>query len=504
MKSTKKILALLLALVMVMGMMAGCAGGQKPIDTTADSGKDTTAGTTANNATEDTQPQETVTIKWYRQAYNTNSDTDKVQAAINEYIEPLIGVNVEIVDENNYNLSMELAAGSDVDLYWSAWWAGGFNYINSGAAMDLSGLLDNYPALKASIPENVWEAATWNGKNWYIPVLKEAGEGTQITMPKDVYEKYCSGLESITTISELTPYLEKMHADGMTCAFDTTNSSFAASEGSIYFYGINPLVGVDKDMNVVTYADTPEYAKYVNTMYEWQQAGYIPADQFESHSSDPNYQKQLIADGNYGCYQWAASPDGEANASIRVGTEMVLIDYTPIYMTTNSPAGSLYMINSSSTKADACLKLLELLYTDPVVANLACFGIEGEHYDVVDGRIQVRDESGYKYGGVWCVTNVMTPDLQVGESEDKKQQYADFNASCEVSPLCGFTFDKSAVEAELAAVSAVRAEYADLLEYGFYDPAEYLPKYQEALKAAGMEKVVAEYQAQLDAFLAGK
>ena len=133
MKHTKKLLALLLALVMVVGMMAGCAGGQKPADTTADSGKDTTADTTANNATEDTKPQETETIKWYRICWRSNPDTDKVAAAINEYIEPLIGVKVEIVDDSNYNLPMELAAGGDVDLFWSASWDNAREYISSGA-----------------------------------------------------------------------------------------------------------------------------------------------------------------------------------------------------------------------------------------------------------------------------------------------------------------------------------------------------------------------------------
>ena len=96
MKNAKSILVLLLALVMVVGMMAGCSSGQSSTPTATESNKEATDAQDAAAA-----PQETVTIKWYRRAYNTNTDTDKVAAAINEYIEPLIGVNVEIVDENN-------------------------------------------------------------------------------------------------------------------------------------------------------------------------------------------------------------------------------------------------------------------------------------------------------------------------------------------------------------------------------------------------------------------
>ena len=501
MKHVHKILALLLALVMVMGMISGCASNNEPAANTTAAGNNTPADN-AGDATEGAQPQETVTIKWHRTAWRSNPDTDKVADAINAYIEPLIGVKVEIVDDSNYNLSMELAAGGDVDLFWSASWGGAYDFINSGAAMDLAGLLDSYPTLKDSIPDNVWEAATWGEHNWYVPILKEAGTGIQIDIPAEIYQKYCPDLKSISNLSDLTPYLEKMKADGITSAFDTTNFEFRDCVSPCYFQKVNDYVGVDKDMKAIAFVNTPEYMEFVNTMYSWQKAGYIPAEQFEQHTVD--YQKELIAAGNMGFSTWSATPDGEANASARFGVDMKLIDFTPIYMTTDSPAGSLYMINASSTKADACLKFLGLLYTDPVVANLAAYGIEGEHYDIVDGRIQLRDESGYKYPGVWIVTNVNAPDLQVGESEDKKQQYNDFNATCDVSPICGFVFDKTNVEAELAAMDAVRAEYVILLERGFYDPDVYVAKYQSALQAAGLDKVVAEVQSQLDAFLAGK
>lgn len=498
MKNAKSILVLLLALVMVVGMMAGCSSGQSSTPTATESNKEATDAQDAAAA-----PQETVTIKWYRRAYNTNTDTDKVAAAINEYIEPLIGVNVEIVDENNYQIDLELASGGDVDLFWTASWFDWMGYINNGAVMDLAGMLDNYPTLKSSIPSNVWEAATWNGHNWYIPVYKESAVGAQIAVPKDIYDKYCPDLKSVSSFSDLEPYLKAMKADGMTCALDMTSSGYLYELRNSY-YDLEDTIWVDDDMKVFPLYECDMYKEYLDTIYRYNQAGYIPADQYEKPADSTEYRKSLLADGNWGFSLWVKTPDGEANAKARFGIDMVLIDFTPTYLTTKSPMGSMYMINSQSEKADACLKFLGLLYTDPVVADLACFGIEGEHYDMVDGRVQVRAESGYKYGGVWCVTNVMAPDLQVGESEDKKQQYAEFNANAEISPICGFVFDGTAVEAEKAAVKAAIDEYDDLLERGFYDPEEYLPKYIAALQAAGIDKVVAEYQTQLDAFLAGK
>lgn len=101
-----------------------------------------------------------------------------------------------------------------------------------------------------------------------------------------------------------------------------------------------------------------------------------------------------------------------------------------------------------------------------VVANLACFGIEGGHYDIVDGRIQVRSESGYKYNGVWSVTNVTAPDLLAGEAGDKKEQYAEFNINAAVTSNCGFVFDNWNVEAKVTAIAGVDAEYSTLMRRG--------------------------------------
>ena len=58
--------------------------------------------------------------------------------------------------------------------------------------------------------------------------------------------------------------------------------------------------------------------------------------------------------------------------------------------------------------------------------------------------------------------------------------------------------------AEIAAIDAVFTEYQRLMDHGFYDPAEYLPILQDRLASAGMDKVVAECQAQYDAWLASK
>lgn len=46
------------------------------------------------------------------------------------------------------------------------------------------------------------------------------------------------------------------------------------------------------------------------------------------------------------------------------------------------------------------------------------------------------------------------------------------------------------------------AQYSGIIAAGAQDPAEVLPKFLENLNAAGIDKVIAEKQSQLDAWLA--
>jgi putative aldouronate transport system substrate-binding protein len=66
----------------------------------------------------------------------------------------------------------------------------------------------------------------------------------------------------------------------------------------------------------------------------------------------------------------------------------------------------------------------------------------------------------------------------------------------------GFSFDQEPVKTEVAAVQNVMAQYRKALENGASDPVTILPEYQAKLRAAGLDKIIAEKQKQLDAWAA--
>ncbi len=57
---------------------------------------------------------------------------------------------------------------------------------------------------------------------------------------------------------------------------------------------------------------------------------------------------------------------------------------------------------------------------------------------------------------------------------------------------------------QMAACTTVVAEYRDALLYGLVDVESYLDKFNEELKAAGIDEVIAEEQKQFDAWLAAQ
>ena len=94
--------------------------------------------------------------------------------------------------------------------------------------------------------------------------------------------------------------------------------------------------------------------------------------------------------------------------------------------------------------------------------------------------------------------------------EDSKTEslYPDAQSSGQynttMSKAMGFTFDNAPVKTEYAACSAVQTQYRVALECGAMDPDQALKEFNDALYAAGLQKIMDEKQKQLDEWAASK
>ena len=159
------------------------------------------------------------------------------------------------------------------------------------------------------------------------------------------------------------------------------------------------------------------------------------------------------------------------------------------------------------------MKALELINTDEFVATAIRFGLEGVHYTLnEDGTLFTDDPSllnynndnnFYWYGAQFGALVYSKVPASKGSAQFM-EKLAAANAKAKAGNM-GFIFDPSPVQNELAACSAKIDEYNTNLKFGKLGSMEEinasLEAFDKALTEAGIEKVVAECQAQLNAFL---
>lgn len=443
---------------------------------------------------------------------------DAVVEAMNEYAKEKINVTFEFIHTDNRDkLKLELATSDKIDMFWSGAGASALwnSIVPQDAVMDITDLLPNYPALMESIPELVWESTEYDGRRYVIPVMKESFTGGTYIFPKAMAEKVktATGIDieaievnSIRDLGNLTDYLQAVVDLEPTALGVVKSFTFAQLMGYDPIYNVvSQGVGLDKSTGkIVDLYATDVYANYVTLMHDWNQRGFFH-DELAVGNLAGTLMNQWRNVGNYGMVNWVTTPDNLNNAAVRYqGIEVYGKEIGERQTGSDSMMSSDYAISAKSDNPDACLKLIELILTDPVMGDLFSYGIEGVNYTRnADGSVTKIANSGYTYE-VWMATSVFNASLSDLESANKKELYAADNAAAVAGPTMGFRFDSTNVSAEISALSNVASQYTHLMEYGFYDPAEYLPSFIADRQAAGVDKVIAEMQAQYDAWLQNK
>ena len=242
------------------------------------------------------------------------------------------------------------------------------------------------------------------------------------------------------------------------------------------------------------YMETEEYRDFVYLMRDWYEKGYI-AEDIATRADYNSYHNS----GNTGMFYISYSPYAENTYNNSYKGDFVTIPVSPTVRSNKSMMGSLLGIYSKSEYVEECLQFLELLNTDPDMKNLVAYGIEGKHYNLVDGKVQKVAGANdlYKMDNYKC-GNMMISYLVEGDPDDKYEQYKSFSEDAVDSPIIGFLPDTGEITNELAAISNVVSEYNSLLCVGAVDPDDYLDTMLEELKASGLDKVKEALQKQYD------
>jgi putative aldouronate transport system substrate-binding protein len=501
-----------LAVSLAVAMFAATGCGSK------DEGASTTEPTTGAAVTEaasgdDTATAAPTTITVYRDTFNLGATDDAevkaVQDAINAYIGPKINVQIELNDivhaeyPNKCNLAL---AGGEVNLFFTANWMETVktdDVVAQNAVYDITDILPQQD-LYTAIPDWVWTASAFAGKNYFIPCYKESAEGYNIMFRKDLVDKYGWDISKVTSLKDIEPMLADCLSEGLKYPYLSQKTPMFKRYylNKFDFFSQDSFIAVDKDQDAVVDAiQTPEYAEFASLMGDWADKGYLSDDEITKSTPDTTTQTQ-----DWGISWWTDVPNND-EADGRYKQEVEMAKVTENWIQSNTTLGSCYGISANSTEdeAIACLKFLGLLYTDTTLADLYTFGIEGTDYTkAADGTITKLETGKYNHSA-WESTSVTALSLETNEPSNKIELYSQFNDNAKSSIAAGFRFATSAVDAKYAACVQVFNEFGYALENGAYksaDVAGAIADYQKALDDAGYQDVLAEAQKQYDAWKA--
>ncbi len=503
----KRIFSLFLVLVMMATFMA-CSNASKDDLSKTDAGNENASAIGAVSDSEDVY-----TVKIVGAGDADAAACEKVSELASKITMEKFGCKVEVVRfglaDYLKQINLMISSGEKLDLFFDGG-MGISSSVNSGQIMALDELLNEYGQdILADIPEDEWAAATVNGKKYGVISKKDKAAGGGIAIKTAILEELNYDVSSIKSISDLTDLfaaIKKAHPDTYPLASDRGSTS---TQNQISYDGIANSFAVLLNPSEITSADelqclymTQEYNDNAALLYSWSQAGYISPD---SSTSTENNSDILNAGKSYVTFT-NIKPGIEGEWERKVPEDMTIISLNDPIKT----ASTLFMkwyIPWQCEKPEYAMQVLNEMYTNQELSDILCSGIEGENYvkdsatglltfpEGVDGTTTTYSMTGF----IWPNECITTPWMQDGA--DIWNEIKSFNASAKSSVALGFSFDNTNVFNEITACKNVEATYANIISCGEVDPSVAIPKFIDDLKAAGLDKIIAEAKAQLGAFL---
>lgn len=510
----KKLMALTLSVVMAASVFTACGSGNGTASQSEGAGSGEN-GSGENKDASGAQSGETAHLELYAISFGGNNDSlANVNQAVNDYIKPLINADVKlnIISYGSYAQQVNLMMSGDaqVDLMLST---GSLtsNLAGQGALMPLDDMLANQGADIVSIMgEDVLASCKYGGVTYAVPTNRDLARSMCYYYRDDINQELGLGLENAKTLDDIEKCFEIMHEKDPEMSGIAGNNTasllqYWSWDAISNNYGV--LMDLGSELKVVNLYETDEYKELVERMHKWYESGYIYKEIATSTVSSPD----LFATGKMLGYFANGNPTMDNSQSQMLGGPIKHIELVEPYMSSTTVQTACWTIPHNSKNPEKAMELLNLMYTDADLVNLLCYGIEGENYVIKDeeqgiiGYPEGQNAQTRTYDNTlgWTWGNMLIGYTWEGDDPDVHQQMTDFNNSAKRSKALGFTFDPTNVQNQITACSNVATKYTIGIESGSLDPAEALPKFQEELKSAGIDQIIAEKQRQLDEWAAG-
>lgn len=470
-------------------------------------------GALASEST-DLSQQAPYTVTIVADGFGSEEACKEIGAAISAITVPKFNTTVEIIryDFATYVSQVQTSlAGSDkIDLL------GGVSDISipssasQGQVLALNDLLaSDGQDILADISAEDLNSTSVNGKVYAIRNSKELGLGLGFACNTEMLNSLGIDYSNIATEAEMYDILKAVkekYPDVYPWVSDSGNMGD-------YLYAIDWLgrdFGVlmnafdDNDTKVVNLFTSDEYYEQCKRRYQWNQEGLIMRDA----SINAEQASSLMGQGKAFCATTETKPGIESQWERNTGVDITIIDIVPDY-TMTSNLNNYWLIPYTSEQPARAMQILNAMYSDPAISNLLIYGIEGKYYRFVDEANGVIDyPEGVTSSDLgWTITawhfpNELIAYKWVTDGASIWDDTIEFNKNCHPSQAKGFVWDSTNVINEIVACTTVRDKYKKGLETGDVDPDTVWAQMTTEFEEAGIQKIIDEKQAQLDAWLA--
>lgn len=448
------------------------------------------------------------------------TDMASVSAELNKLTQKDLNATVKWTflgwDKWDQKYALALTSGEPISLIYTANWADFPRYAKAGAFLPLNDLLPKAaPMLWTKATKAQWLDATVNGKIYTVPNDWKEYQTNELVYRADVAKKlgFSKPLASIDDIEKFLAAAKKASPNTIPFNGEHYTDLRGVEEG---FFAMGKYDYVERNTfyllrgpkdRLLSWYETPEYLKYAQMMKRWRDLGYVARDSLSA---------KIIASDNFKNGNSVVANDNPTKADAMYRSlaadhpdwELGSVVYSQLagYVHPNAWIGNGMALPKSSPNPERALAFVQKLRYDPDYYRLTNYGILGKHYNLdANGNVLAIADSGFGYQAMqpwgWHVDAQELPTL--GGWPLYKPIYAALDKIATPNSLSTFAFDPAPVQAAVAAVKQVEEQYFYPIDCGIAaDPVKATQEAIAKLKAAGLDKVKAEMQKQIDAYLA--
>lgn len=519
-KNLKKFMAGMLATVMLASVFTGCGKAD-----------DKKVSSDATPKAEDKAATGLDTSKKVELVFWMLGDPPKDLQLINDEINKLamkdlnctVKYNMTTWTDWGQKYKMLLSSGEPIDLIFTAEWTDYQNYAKKGAFMALDEIVPKAaPDLYKWIPKDYWEAVKIDGKIQTIPATWKEYVSDGLVYRKDLVKKY--NLAEPNSMETIEAYFDAIKKNEK--AMMPLNSIPGSGGPAGYNFGamwamtsqLNnkwldrnmPIYGLvaenAKPTELKQYWGTPEHKKDLETAKRWADKGFWS----KSILSNKDDEKNLFENGKVAAYSNNANRYADSAGYIKSNHpdwEVGYFAYPSVSKVVHPvhPVHNGFAVPKTSKNPERAVAFYSKMVLDKKYNYLTQYGIEGKHFAIDNGYYKMigdQTSNGFKReemnGWAWRNPEIMLFDKSFDPVKDIFKQ---LDAIATPDIFNGFAEDYTPYQSERTALDQVQQQYLVPLQAGFVaDIDKGMKEFMDKAKAAGLEKIQAEYIKQWKAY----